>query len=330
MPANPQVPWTDEQWAQVNQVVQEEGRRARVAGSFLPLSGPLSDDADFIREELVNVAPAVPPLGGAPGVPGSIRVNDTTTRRLTKLQARVHLRGSQLADPNLTSALQAFRRAAIAVARTEDALILLGETGSAAGGLSTLGPGPVGAAAYGAAQVAIAGALGGAAPAQARLNAAAAAATAIAAVNPTELRGGEMAVGVYVRGQPLALVAGPDLVATVANGVFALENNGHAKPYALVLGQALFQLATTPAGAGLVMPLERIAPFLGGGSVHPSPTLPPNAGVLIALGGAPIELVVAKDMAVDFLHVTDEPLYLFRVSEKIAVRVKEPGAILSI
>jgi hypothetical protein len=38
---DPQVPWTHEQWARVNQVVQEEASRARVAASFLPLFGPL-------------------------------------------------------------------------------------------------------------------------------------------------------------------------------------------------------------------------------------------------------------------------------------------------
>ncbi len=51
MPNNPQVPWTDEQWARVNQVVQEEARRARVAATFLPLYGPLPPDTDFVRKE---------------------------------------------------------------------------------------------------------------------------------------------------------------------------------------------------------------------------------------------------------------------------------------
>ena len=53
MPNDPQVPWTDEQWARVNQVIQEEASRARVAASFLPLSGPLPPDTDFVREEII-------------------------------------------------------------------------------------------------------------------------------------------------------------------------------------------------------------------------------------------------------------------------------------
>ena len=51
MPNDPQVPWTDEQWARVNQVIQEEARRARVAATFLPLYGPLPADADFVRKQ---------------------------------------------------------------------------------------------------------------------------------------------------------------------------------------------------------------------------------------------------------------------------------------
>ena len=53
MPNDPQVPWTDEQWARVNQVIQEEASRARVAASFLPLSGPLPPDTDFVRAEII-------------------------------------------------------------------------------------------------------------------------------------------------------------------------------------------------------------------------------------------------------------------------------------
>ncbi len=53
MPNSPQVPWTDEQWARVNQVVQEEAKRARVAAAFLPLYGPLPPDTDFVRRKAI-------------------------------------------------------------------------------------------------------------------------------------------------------------------------------------------------------------------------------------------------------------------------------------
>ncbi len=46
---DPQVPWTDEQWARITQAVQKEAARSRVAASFLPLVGPLPPDTDFIK-----------------------------------------------------------------------------------------------------------------------------------------------------------------------------------------------------------------------------------------------------------------------------------------
>ena len=67
MTANdPQVPWTDEQWARVNQVIQEEASRARVAATFLPLYGPLPPDTDFVRAEIIpDLQP--PPPAANPG-----------------------------------------------------------------------------------------------------------------------------------------------------------------------------------------------------------------------------------------------------------------------
>ena len=47
------MPWTDEQWARVNQAIQEEAHRARVAANVLPLYGPLPASADFARTEAV-------------------------------------------------------------------------------------------------------------------------------------------------------------------------------------------------------------------------------------------------------------------------------------
>ena len=73
---NPQVPWTDEQWARVNQVIQEEASRARVAATFLPLIGPLPGDTDFVRRERITYPariareretyPLAPPRAPAP------------------------------------------------------------------------------------------------------------------------------------------------------------------------------------------------------------------------------------------------------------------------
>ena len=75
------------------------------------------------------------------------------------------------------------------------------------------------------------------------------------------------------------------------------------------------------------MPQDRILPFLGGGALLRTSTLPDDVGLVIALGGEPIDLVVGTDISVNFLQVTFEPRFVFRVYEKIVLRIKQPDAI---
>jgi uncharacterized linocin/CFP29 family protein len=288
---NPQVPWTDEQWARVNQVVQEEASRARVAATFLPLIGPLPGDTDFVRRERITY-------------PARIAIDDRRIWQLATLQVRVRVRGAQMADPDMASVLAMFRRAANVLARLEDAVVfrglVLGPPLAPAGGA----PGPV----------------------------------------IWEITGGEAMNGLWripwllpaaqrVR-MALLPAAGIDtrLVSGIAAAIGRLEATGHFGPFAVVLDQQLFLVAQTPSPS-LVLPQDRITPFLGGGPLLRSSTL--NAlgignGVVVALGGAPVELVVATDVCVQFLQLTAEPEYLFRVCEKMVLRIKEAEAIMQL
>ena len=47
-------------------------------------------------------------------------------------------------------------------------------------------------------------------------------------------------------------------------------------------------------------------------------------------GGAPVELVIATDVSLQFLQVTNAPAFLFRVREKMALRIKEADAIITL
>ena len=58
--------------------------------------------------------------------PRALRIDDRTTIQLACLQVRVQLRGAQMQDPELTSALALFRRAANILARLEDGIVLDG------------------------------------------------------------------------------------------------------------------------------------------------------------------------------------------------------------
>ena len=290
---SPQVPWTEEQWALVTQTVQKEASRARVAASFLPLYGPLPPDTDFVRKEALNYNPKAPTKDRQRMV-----VDDKSTVPLATLDVKVWLRGAQMADPNLTSALQMFRRAANIVARLEDAVVFQGQAGvdqgpsdaNATKGLPNIWGITGGSKCDGLLQ--------------------AAGLKQVANAKPLNGSGDEVRF----------------LVHEVSARIGDLESKGHLGPFAVVLGETLFSDAQNPSGS-LVLPSDRIIPFLGGGPLLRSSTLPEDEGVVVALGGAPIDLVVATDLSVSFLQVTTDPYFVFRVYEKIVLRIKEEGAI---
>lgn len=284
---DPQVPWTHEQWARVNQVVQEEASRARVAASFLPLYGPLPSSTDFVRREAL----AYDQYGAR-----EITLVDTETARLPTLQIKVHVRGAQMSDPELASVLAMFRRAANLTARLEDAVIFNGQPEE--------------------------GFPHGAPP------------------NAGQILGGQQSRGLLATDAELAAhrhwprevvqANGQDLVTVVSTSIGKLEEGGHLGPFAVVLGQDLFVAAQKPDQSSMVLPQDRIIPLLGGGPLLRSTTLLRDRGVVVALGGAPVELVVATDLTVAFLQITTEPMFVLRVFEKLVLRIKEPTAIVAL
>jgi uncharacterized linocin/CFP29 family protein len=292
---DPQVPWTDEQWARITQAVQKEASHSRVAASFLPLVGPLPPDTDFIKGGELQYEPAAAPPSSPPDWQ-TMEVDDRSTIQLATLQVRVKLRGAQMADPNMTSAMEMFRRSANVLARLEDAIIFRGQTAANQGpppdaikelpAIWKVTSGSKNNGLYGLAQ---------AAPRALRKRA------------PADTKGHQIVQDVTVR-------------------IGELESRGHFGPFTVVLGQELFGDAQDPTN-NLVLPSDRIIPFLGGGQLLRSSTLPDEQGFIVALGAAPFELVIATDVSVGFLQVTTDPAFIFRVHEKIALRVKEPGAI---
>jgi uncharacterized linocin/CFP29 family protein len=293
---NPQVPWTDEQWARVNKAVQEEASRARIAATFLPLLGPLPGDTDFVRKDLIS--------------PNAITIQDRDVIQLATLQVRVTVRGAQMADPEMTSVLALFRRAANVLARLEDAVVFRG-----------LGQDVAYNAAF---------------PGQNRV----APPIDVGPAFPNrvwEITGGQVSPGLWRNLPAQQVVSIPwlpprlDLVGAIAGAIGRLEEQGHFGPFAVVLDQNLFLVAQTPT-ALLVLPQDRILPFLGGGPLLRSSTLDVavgvGSGVVVALGGEPVELVIATDVCVQFLQVTADPNFVFRVCEKMALRIKESEAII--
>ena len=287
-----------------------------MAATFLPLYGPLDADADFVRKQEISYPPddrfakrAPADTSGAQAQsvvePQRLSIDDRDTIRLATLQVVVAVRNAQMADPELASALALFRRAANVIARLEDAVVFRGLTSPRSGEPAQ----PAGASGL---------------------------------PRIWQVTGALQAKGIWSKDRPkgsISVARTPDegrgqrLVGALSKAIGELEQRGQFGPFAAVLGQQLFLVAQTPDSKSLVLPQDRITPFLGGGPLLRSSTLDELdgfTGVVVALGGVPFELVVASDISVRFLQVSAEPAFLFRVSEKIALRIREPDAIVQL
>jgi uncharacterized linocin/CFP29 family protein len=304
--------WTDDQWAKLRKIVSDEAQKARVAAQFLPLYGPV--DASVV---------AVPSLSLSFKTESDatrISVDSAPRVFLATISVLVPLATHEVAETELLAAAVAFRRAAVTVARIEDALIFNGQPGRDAaptptekgwlkdvpkiykvtGGDTSLGLVPAEAA-----------------PDR--------------VLSPSEI-GPRLSVpltgAIPKEGSSLKKLQkwGDILVKSVSTAVGELEGKGHSGPFACYMSPTAFEAVHTPAGS-LVLPRDRILPFLGGDYLRRSNTIPNGYSVVIALGGDPVEIVVASDISLQYLQRTPEPKYLFRVSEKIALRVKEWDAV---
>jgi hypothetical protein len=126
------------------------------------------------------------------------------------------------------------------------------------------------------------------------------------------------------------------LVAAVYEAVLRLETRGYFTAYQLVLGETLWQELHRPTGGSMVLPRDRIEPTLMGGSFYRTTTLPDGEALLASLDGPTFDCVIAGDPAqhprFEFLRVqpgpNQEELYVFRVRERFAPRVRENRAIV--
>jgi uncharacterized linocin/CFP29 family protein len=288
--------WTEEHYNRILGVVTEEAQKARVAAQMITAVGP---------EEGRTVA--VPPFAlstqrSPRQVPARtprerLWVDSDPTLFLSNIAVNVHLRRREAADPDLSAALVMFRRAANYIARVEDALVFNGR------------PGPSRRPPFGVGGI----------------------------PNVFQIRGGGAPDGLFPflgpagrRTYVSVLAAGGGtlgnrVVTAIIQAINALDASGQVGPYACALSSEFFEAICTPAPT-LVLPRDRILPFLQGPLLRSSAIFP-YYGVVVALSGNPVELVVASDMHLSFLQMTEEARLVFRVSERVALRIKEDAAI---
>ncbi len=305
-----------DQMRRVVDCVAEEAKKTRVAASFLPRFE--ADPAAIGLPNLQLGTYVVPPPPGAmaSGTEERIVTDHTPDLFVTTLTANVSLAAGELWDPNLVAALPKFRRVASLIARAEDALVFSGQAGAFALP-PAIAPGlPLAAASLafppGVVQVLEGGS--GLQPDNGLL-------PALSYWNPGAFPvGGRCGVtGVFVAPQTIL----PGVVAAIT----ALEGSGHSGPFACVLSPDAYTLACTSDPVLPDLPRDLVTRVLEGGPLLRSSMVAQGYGVMVALGQGLVELVVARDITVDELQISEERRAIFTVSERVALRIKDLGAI---
>jgi uncharacterized linocin/CFP29 family protein len=220
-----------------------------------------------------------------------IRIDNDPTTYLTSLAVNIFLTSQEAGDPEQGAALLELRRAANLIARLEDALLFRGQPDEDKPPPGTDKLPKVFSVAGGDEQP-------GLADACKQPNG-----------NPTIAPGAN----------------GKELAGKIIEAVGVLEKAGHNRPFACVLGLDLYSKLHDPTDA-MVLPRDRVVPVLEGPLLRSS-TLDDGAGIVVALGGAPIEMVISSELHVRFLQITTEPYFVLRASERIALRVTDWSAI---
>ncbi len=306
------LPWTDEQWAMLNRLAQDTARNTRIAGSFLPLEGPLPPDQAFVPAMAVEYrdnAQVLYPIGGAPlgqlAVQGRaaerVEIDGSATLPLVRTFCSLEITVTQAQDPELAAVKQLLTRAADVIGRLEDEIVF--------NGLSPEIPGTT---------------------LRGRLFA------RVPPPRPTLLT----RPGIYVVNAPVPRIPyqgllqyddqecgiaapkdGPAIVSAVVRAIEDIEGRGYSAPFACVLGTTLFARAVDP-GPGLILPSDRVMPLLKGGPFSRSTSIEPDIGVIIGLGGAPIDLVIGSDLELKYLG-RSENAFMLAVSERFRLRIKD-------
>jgi hypothetical protein len=257
---------------------------------------------------------------------------------LTTIAINIHVRTHEAADPELGAVMTMFRRAANLIARTEDALMFNGQPGPNLA--------PTRAPAIAGVRAAVTGGqfqygllgnedtglptFGDPLPPPADGDR-----PAFEDGYPEDDPVPGQASRVLIPntkgpGNPLtAQEAGQALVGSINHGISLLEQAGYTGPFACVLGNRLFETAHEPTGS-FVMPRDRILPVLMDGPLLRSSLLANEHGILVAYGSGQVEQVLASDICVKLLHVSGEPRYVFRICERVTLRVRDWNAVVNL
>jgi len=306
---NDQVGWTEAQWNRVREEVFQAWQRVRVAGSFLPIYGPLPPSTTVVPSEVLNAY-------------GS--VDDRATADLVEIELPVKLSRQQILEEDLSSALLQFRRRATQLGQLEDWYIFNGTYPSE----GEFAPEESGLPHYRPAFPFLDGLNQDKQLARMHLR------------NPGALgliEGPRVAPDRLTAVRPALDNTG--LMQAIVDAINSLENNGYVAPYVCVFGREPFQAAFAPIKGSTVLPRDRIEPLIGRELLHASGIdIPPEGsgltekwqsrGVVLSMADEPIDLALAAEATPEFRQVGLDGKYMFSVFERFALRIKDVQAIV--
>ena len=225
---------------------------ARVASSFLPLHGPLPPGQATVPA--LEMAPE--PLRNLQRgeINQRLEIDEGRTLRLTTIACDVYVTSVQAEDPSLAAVRDLLARAADVIGRLEDAIVFNGNATNAP-------PAPPGGFSARPFVQPVIYSVRNEEPNRGLL------------VRPPIRGAGLPVMATRVTGGTYNLV-GQSLMQNIIAAIQALEMQGHYGPFACVLGSALYQGAITPDPSSLVLPSDRIIPFLDGGPLLRASTIP--------------------------------------------------------
>jgi uncharacterized linocin/CFP29 family protein len=284
--------WGPDIWNRIDRAVHDEMARVRVGAKFIPLYGPLPPETRTVPSDRVP-DPAGQPL--------ALGVEEGESTSLVELSVDFRLTQSQVdGEDRLGTAIALATRAANALAGDEDRLIFRGADGVLNNQRERTGVNDRGV------RYRITG-----------------------DQDPLYLDGQDR-FGVAA---PAAVDAGGaggrgQVTLTRANIAYAtLQGVGRQGPFALALHHLVYADVNSPVAADtLDTPADRLRPLFTAG-VFATSALPENSGVVVSVGGNSVDRAVGIDATTAFLQVESDGRYLFRVYERLALRVKDRQAV---
>jgi uncharacterized linocin/CFP29 family protein len=298
-PGQDKLEWSQSIWDNINKAVQEEAKRTKIAAQFLPPH--VTDVSDTtIPSDQVNLR-TVPLL----------TVNEDDKTSLIEIWTEFALTKQQYdKEEHLMTAVTLAINAVNKLSRAEDLLIFQGSQGVTDDLFKTRTVNI---------RVSNLDKIVGLLPS--------APANQVISVEPTEVNANDPSQNRY----------GENTFGAVARGYSILQRTHYGRD-ALVLPTNPFADTWAPLRTTLIMPADRIKGLVGD-RFYSTSTLPnqftaPNQqpttpqGLLVALDGNTMDLVMGMDPTTAFMQIDGEGLYRFRVFERFTLRLKDPQAVV--